>query len=152
MGRPQDANRIYDFLLNLNQENAVFALSEPKSRESIASCLDPKRGVVGIIDNGNGIEGCVGLRASQMWYSDDWFFDELWNYVHPDYRKSNHAKNLIEFAKWSSFNLNVPLVMGLVTKNKLLPKMRLYQRQLVQIGAYFVYGKQFDDMYQQRKL
>ena len=154
MARDHDADRIYDFLLDLNKENAVFTLSELRARQAIASCLEPKAGmggVIGIIDNGNGIEGCVGLRPSQMWYTAEWFLDELWNFVHPDYRKSNHAKKLIEFAKWSATNLGLPLVMGIVTRKRLEPKVRLYQRQLSQIGAYFVFGKGFDDMYQQKK-
>jgi hypothetical protein len=155
-GRPEDLDAIYDFLLMLDIENSVFDLSENKARESISTCLDPKRGVVGIIDRGNGIEACVGLRASQMWYSEEWFFDELWNYVHPDYRKVRvadvgHAERLIEFSKWASLNLGIPLVMGIVTKNKLAAKVRLYQRHMPQIGAYFVWGKKFDDVFQQRR-
>lgn len=154
----RDADNIYNFLLNLNTENAVFKMSEMRARNAIASCLEPDAdrgqigGVIGIIDGGHGIEGCVGLRPSQMWYTAEWFLDELWNFVHPDYRKSNHAKRLIEFSKWSASNIGLPLVMGIVTRKRLEPKMRLYQRQLAQIGAYFIYGRDFDDMYQQRKL
>jgi GNAT superfamily N-acetyltransferase len=156
MAKNADAGRIYDFLLELNKENAVFSLSELRAKQAIATCLEPSAnapgGVIGLIEHGNGIEGCVGLRPSQMWYTAEWFLDELWNFVHPNHRKTDHAKKLIEFAKWSASNLGLPLVMGIVTRNRLAPKMRLYQRQMPQIGAYFCFGKQFEDMYQQRKI
>jgi GNAT superfamily N-acetyltransferase len=155
MGCADDADRIYDFLLNLNDENSVFSLSEQRARMAIATCLNMIQGaygVTGLIEKNGRIEGCIGLRPSQMWYTDDWFLDELWNFVHPDYRRSDHAKKLIEFAKWSAMRLGIPLVMGIVTKKRLEPKMRLYQRQLSQIGAYFVFGKDFEDMYSQRRL
>ena len=154
MGNSGDAGRIYDFLLNLYGENSVFALSERRSRESIASCLNMEQGtygVTGLIEKDGKIVGAVGLRPSQMWYSDDWFLDELWNFVHPDHRNSDYAQRLIEFSQWAATRLGLPLVMGIVTKKRLAPKIRLYQRFMPQIGAYFIFGKQFDDIFQQRK-
>lgn len=158
MANASDADAIYNFLLELNKENAVFSLSEKRARAAIRSCLEPDPeegelgGVIGIIDKGKGIEACVGLRPTQMWYTAEWFLDELWNFVHPDYRRSDYAKRLIEFSKWSASNIGLPLVMGIVTRKRLEPKIRLYQRQMAQIGAYFIYGKQFEDMFQQRKI
>lgn len=145
-----DVDRVFNFLLNLNEENAIFPLSENRARESIKSCLDT--GLIGVIENDKEIEGCIGLRAGRMWYTDEFFLDELWNFVLTPYRKSDNAKTLIDFAKWGSTVLGLPLVMGIVSKKQLLPKMRLYQRKMPQVGAYFLYGKNFEDMYQQRSL
>lgn len=154
MGCADDAGRIYDFLLNLHAENSVFALSEERSRQAIASCLNMQQGtygITGLIEKNGQILGCVGLRPSQMWYTDDWFLDELWNFVHPDHRNSDYAQRLIEFAQWAATRVGLPLVMGIVTKKRLAAKVRLYQRFMPQIGAYFISGKDFEDIFQQRR-
>ncbi len=155
IAKSSDADRVYNFLLNLNNENAIFPLSESRSREAIASCLPQTQGlggIIGIIENQKEIEACVGLRFSRMWYTDEWFLDELWNFVLPEYRKSTNAQKLIDFAKKVAEMMNTPLVMGIVTQKQLEPKMRLYQRKMKQVGAYFISGKEFDNMFQQRKL
>ena len=127
-------------------------MHEERAREAILSCLDHNTGRVGIIENDQDIEGCIGLRIGRMWYTEDWFLDELWNFVHPEYRRTKNADKLIEYAKAQATVLGVPLVMGLVTRKQLEPKMRLYQRKMQQIGAYFISGKETEEFYQQRKL
>lgn len=153
IGRPQDEDTVYGFLLALHSENGLSDLNEGRARSNIRECLDfPNKGVVGAVEKDGKIVASIGLKCNQsLWYSNDWFLEEQWNFVLPEYRKSDYAKRLIEFAKWSSFNTNAPLIMGIVTKKKLEAKMRLYQRQMPQVGAYFIYGKKFEDMYEQRK-
>ena len=151
LGIPADADVIYNFLLNLHDENSIFSISEDRARRTIEEILTPQFGCIGIIENNGVIEGCIGLRVAQLWYTSEWFLDELWNYVHPDFRKTGHGSDLIDFAKKKSTEVGLPLLMGIVTRKSLAPKARLYQRKLSQIGAWFVYGRKFDDMYQQRK-
>lgn len=148
-----DEDRIYDFLVKyLYAENALFDMSPERVRSSIRTALSPVSGVCGIIEGDGGIEASIGLIAAHPWYSDEWYLDEIWTYVHPDFRKSDRAKRLIEFAKWISTNIKTPLVMGIVTRKRLQAKVRLFQRQMPQVGAWFVYGKQFDDSYNQREI
>lgn len=151
LGHSGDADKIYNFLLGLHDENSIFSLNEHRARQTINEIVTPQYGCIGLIDNGNGIEGSIGLRVAQLWYTNEWFLDELWNYVHPDYRNTNHGNTLTEFAKQKSHDIGLPLLMGIVTRKRLAPKMRMYQRKLSQIGAWFVYGRKFDDLYAQRK-
>jgi GNAT superfamily N-acetyltransferase len=149
----EEIENIYDFLRNLHHENGLAELNRLRAYEAIVSCLNPKSGVVGIISDGEKIKSCIGLRINQsLWYADDWFLEELWNFVHPDYRRENFAKQMVEFAKNTAERLGIPLFMGIVTKKQLEPKLRLYQRQMTQIGAYFIHGKDFENIFQQRNL
>lgn len=157
MANSSDEDKLYDFLVKyLYTENALFPMSATKVREQVRAALRPPAlgklgGVCGIIDGPNGIEASIGMVLANPWYSDDWFLDEIWTYVHPDHRKSDKAKRLIEFAKWASVNIKIPVVIGIVTRKRLEAKMRLFQRQLPQVGAWFVYGKQFDDSFNQKE-
>lgn len=152
IAQPTDTNNIYNLLLRLFDENAICSLSPQKSLEKIRACTDHHGGICGVIDGPNGIEATIGLSLGQWWYSDDWHLEESWNFVHPDYRKTTHAKRMIEFAKWAAHNMNVPLIIGIVTRKRLEPKMRLYQRQLEQVGALFMDKSPLPDSFNQRKL
>ena len=81
--------------------------------------------------------------------------NELWCFVHPDHRASTHARRLIEFGKWCADRLStgehrVPLLLGIVTRHRLLPKLRLFQRQAPQVGALFMHGIELPDLFGQR--
>lgn len=153
LANSQDEDRLYEFLVKyLYNENALFPMSEEKVRSHIRSTLQPMTGACGIIEGPNGIEASIGMTIGSPWYSNEWYLDEIWTYVHPDYRKSDRAKRLIDFAKWVSTNVKIPVVVGIVTRKRLEPKIRLFQRQMQQVGAWFVYGKEFDDSINQRKI
>ena len=88
---------------------------------------------------------------------EEWHLNELWCFVHPDRRRSTHARRLIEFGKWcadrlSSEEKRVPLLLGIVTRHRLLPKLRLFQRQAPQVGAIFMHGIEVPDSFSQRRL
>ena len=83
--------------------------------------------------------------------------NEIWCFVHPDHRRSTHARRLIEFGKWCADRLSgegvrVPLLLGIVTRHRLLPKLRLFQRQAPQVGAIFMHGIDIRDTFSQRRL
>ncbi len=147
-----DEDRLYEFLVKyLYTENALFPMSPTKVRERIKAALLHTSGACGIIEGPDGeIQASIGMVMGTPWYSDDFYLDEIWTYVHPDHRKSDKAKRLIEFAKWVSTNIKVPVVIGIVTRKRLEPKIRLFQRQLPQVGAWFVFGKQFEDSFNQK--
>ncbi len=57
---------------------------------------------------------------------------------------------MIGFAKWTAKKIGLPLMMGVMTKHKLNAKLRLYQRQLTQVGAIFYDGLPADEFFAQR--
>ena len=85
----------------------------------------------------------IYLCLRQYWYAKDGdvHLEEFLAFVRPEFRKSNNAKALIEFAKSSSDRLGVPLLIGIVSNEKTAQKIRLYRRRLGEpAGAYFMYG------------
>ncbi len=84
----------------------------------------------------------VGALFAQWWHTDDWHIDEMWNFVHPDYRKSTYAKDLITYMKWIAEQMGMSLHMGIITATKMEAKIRLYRRQITPVGALFVHNIQ----------
>lgn len=125
----------------LHRENGLFTMSEDKVRDFLRRAFDRQGAVIGVIGEPGKIEGSIYLLIGGFWYSDEWHLEELWSYVRPQYRKSNNAKELINFAKRCSDELKVPAVIGIISNDRTKAKVQLYQRQLgTAAGAFFLYN------------
>lgn len=101
-------------------------------------------GIIGVIGPEGALEGSIFLLISRFWYSRQKHLEELWTFVHPDHRKSAHAKTLIGFAKQCSDQMAVPLNIGVLSNERTEAKLRLYERQLGKpSGAFFFFNGQF---------
>lgn len=164
--RKGDEVAVFDAIILAHGDNGIFPVSAKKVIALIDAAVseDSTSGykpIVGIIEGVKGIEALTILTLDQMPYSDTWFLSELINFVHPDYRKSKHVHALMDFQmqfaqKMSkTIGTNVALITGIITRKRLEPKMRLFQRKYMQIGALFVYnlGKDTpDDLFNQRRV
>jgi len=102
-------------------------------------------GMMAVIEKDGQLVAMIALRITQLWYSKSPLIEELFNFVHPDHRRSTHAKALIQYAKSLADDLRLPLLIGIVSNDRTEQKIRLYQRYLPFAGAYFVYrGDQVD--------
>lgn len=135
-----DEDSIYDLLCSLYKENATFSMNERKVRNTIKKATQCDGGIIGLIEKDGKIVGIFGSLISQFWYTDDYYLDELWNFVHPDYRKSSYSRDLIDFAKWASEALDIPLLMGIMSTKRTEAKMGMYDRKLKMIGAFYVHN------------
>ena len=141
---PSDEDEIFTLLCLAYRENAPFTMSEKKVRDKIEMGAREKTIIIGVSIEDDVVAGSVGASFSQDWYSDDWYIGEMWNFVHPDYRKSDirHGKNQIQYLKWLSENMEMALSMGILTSTRLEAKIRMYGREMEQVGALFVYNSQ----------
>lgn len=137
---PSDEVEIIRLMRAAFFEQPIFPLNEDKMRETIRHCVNRKGGVIGVIDGPKGLEGYLIATLFQHWYTDAWHLEELSNFVHPDCRKPGHAKALIEFAKWFAETMGYPLIMGILSTQRLEAKTRLYQRQIKMVGAVFAHN------------
>jgi GNAT superfamily N-acetyltransferase len=141
--RPEDEDEIFAMLLELHKENGLFLVDEIKVRKVIRSATrlgEPNdRGFIGLI-RGERIEGSVGLLLDQWWYTSEWCLQELWCFVHPDFRRQNHARRLVDFAKWCSDKMEMRLVMGIMSTQRTEAKERLYRRKLTPVGGLFAHS------------
>lgn len=138
MARPEDEDALYNLLLGLHKENGIFTVDEQRSREFIRQATERRGGVIGVI-RGEMLEGTIGMVLDQWWYTSDWCLSERWCYVHPSFRRKNHARRLVDFAKFCAAELKVPLQMGIMSTKQTEAKMRLYRRQLTPIGELYLY-------------
>lgn len=153
---PADEDGLFEILTLAHADNGLFTMDEGKVRDMIRRATERTGGMIGVIAGPERIEGVIMMIMSNYWYTNDTHLEELANFVHPLHRRSTHAKRLLEFAKWCqrglSKDINIPLLVGILTLHKLEPKMRLYQRMLPQVGAVFQCGLDVPDAFNQRKL
>lgn len=151
LAAPADEDAIFNLLAEgLFNENGTFSLSEDKSRKFIRQAVNHEGGIIGVIEEGGVIAGSIGMNLESFWYSDEFNICEYWNYVHPQYRKSigtefkrsDYAKDLINFAKWVSERMGLVLNIGIISTTRTEAKCRLYGRVLSPVGQYFMHNMQ----------
>lgn len=147
-----DQDEIFRLMKAAWDEQPIAPFYEPSVKATIKRALirEPGQkdiGVVGVIDGPTGLEGYMCAFITPWWFSnpeipEGWRLEELTNFVHPDHRRSNHAKDLIQFAKWLSENIGLILIMGIMASERLAPKIRLYERQIKPMGGLFYHNAQ----------
>lgn len=144
IGTPQDVDQLMALASSACEENGFLPPNPVKILQEIWSALHQHYGLVGIIKNEIGlIEGAILMRIGDMWYSDQMVLEERGIFIHSDYRsaKGGRARKLCEFAKKMSKELNLPLVIGILSNTRTEAKVRLYKRQFGEpSGAFFLYG------------
>jgi GNAT superfamily N-acetyltransferase len=146
LGTPADETAMLDLALRAWEENGINDVNPEKMLAMIRPALYLWQGLVGIIGGfGEKIEGAVLLRLSQMWYSDSWMLEEKAIFVDPEFRsaKGGRARKLCEFSKKVADDLNLPLIIGVLSNHRTEAKIRLYERQFgAPAGAFFLYNVQ----------
>jgi hypothetical protein len=151
-GALADEHALLDLLTLAHAENGLFTQDNDRVRAMIHRATSRDHACVGVIEGAAGLEGAIMMVMSQFWYSQDWHLEEVVNFVHPDHRRTTHAKRLLEFARWIQQRLGIPLLAGILTLHRLEPKIRLYQRTLPQVGAVFHSGLDMPDAFNQRRI
>lgn len=142
---PFEEEEIMAMCRMLHEENGLFSMSEDRVRDVVRKALNREGGILGVIGDVGQIQAMIYMLIAQIWQSDDWHLEELFSYCRPEYRRSNNAKSLIQFAKRCSDELHLPLIIGIVSNTRTEEKIRLYQRQLQKPnGCFFVYNSKWD--------
>jgi GNAT superfamily N-acetyltransferase len=125
----------------LHADNGLFGVDDEMVKAMLYRAFDRKGGLVGVIDGGNEIAAATFLLLSNFWYSKDTHLEELFSFVKPAYRKSDYARQLLEFAKKCQREIGIPLVIGIITNTRMEAKVKLYRKKLgTPAGAFFVVG------------
>jgi len=140
--KPSDKEAVIEICKEDYLENGQFSLSSAKLDQMVSRILDKGEGIIGLIRRNAVIEAIMLMQISQFWYSDDYFLEEVLNFVRPAFRRSTNAKDMIQFAKRCSDELGIPLTIGVVSNERTAAKVALYERQLGKsCGGYFIYSK-----------
>ena len=125
----------------LHDENALFDMDDECVQNTLNHAFNRQGGLIGVIDGPSGIEASCYLLITTIWYTKQNHVEELWNFVRPPFRKSDHATTLIDWAKYCREQMSLPLMIGILSNHRTEAKVRLYRRKLgVPSGAFFVVG------------
>jgi len=144
VGVPEDLHACMDLFLKANEENGLAKMDENKLINMVWPSLHCDGGMVGVIGSvGKPLEGVVLLRIEELWYTQEPVIAEKLVFVHPDYRnaKGGRAAKLCEFAKRVSDEMQMPLIIGVISNTRTESKIKMYKRLIGEpAGAFFVYG------------
>jgi hypothetical protein len=142
-GTPLDIHPVMRSALAACEENGLTDPDPEMLLREIWPSLHLDGGIIGVIGDSDPLEAAILLRVDCMWYSRAKTLLERAIFVHPDHRKSKvgRAKMLCEFAKKASYDLGLPLVIGVLSSQRTEAKSRLYIRQFGDpAGVYFIYN------------
>ena len=143
-----DAQAIFELLLLDVAENAeiVAPADEDSIRETIAQALS-KPNIAGVIDGPGGKPiAVIILIAIKWWWSRAYYYQEIPLFVHPDHRKSDYGRRLVNFQKWwvdemtRGFGYRVHLLCGVLGVRRVPWKIMMYRRHFGRpVGAAWLY-------------
>lgn len=145
---PEDIQEIWRLFLQGHKENGIFTLAPEKVDFFLHRALYPDtihpgdtgpRGQIGVIGSPGNLEAVVFLILGSFWYSHDIHLEELLVYVDPECRASDHAKSCINWMKRMADQLGVKLLTGIISRDRTASKIRLYDRHLPRVGAFYLY-------------
>jgi|SRR6516164_817613 hypothetical protein len=137
---PEDEDAMFELGILAHEESAQHPMDAEKVRAGLNAMCHRRNAMAGVIGPvGGPLRGMVLMTIDAIWYSPDYQLLELTCFVHPDHRRNRYAKQLINFSKTVSDNLGIDLMIGIVSNKRTEAKIRLYQRQLQHVGAFFVH-------------
>jgi hypothetical protein len=148
IAKPYDAPEIWRLFLQTHRENGLFTLSPSKFTSLMDRALHPEgisswdtnpRAQIGVVGPPGRLEAVVFLLIASFWYSEELHLEELLVYVDPECRNSNHAGACLDWMKALADQLKIPLVTGIISKERTAAKIRLYDRKLPRVGAFYFY-------------
>jgi len=139
-----DEPEILQLLHIMHAESGMQPLDEDAARETFDLAFGRRGGIIGVIGPPGDIRGMLGLLITRFWFTRERHLEEIFSWVRPDCRHgTKYAEQLITFAKTCADlpEINLPLVIGVLTNRRVEGKTKLYQRHLgVPSGAFFVYN------------
>jgi len=140
---PEDVEQVMNMAAMVCKENGIFEPNMDKIFADIWPSLHQHYGLVGVIGDPNEeLEGFVLLRVGTMWYSDTPILEEKTVFVHPRHRKwsGGRARKLCKFSKQVADELNMPMIIGILSNTRTGGKMRLYESEFgAPAGGFFLY-------------
>lgn len=141
---PQDRDGLVNHCHMLHEENGLFALSVTRIQHLLDRFFNREGALIGVIGDVGEPDASFYLSFECPYYSDQWQLVEFWNFVMPPRdHKAGHARALIEWAKTCSDEAQLPLIISILSNQRLEAKERLYERQMERAGAFFVHNKHF---------
>jgi GNAT superfamily N-acetyltransferase len=129
-GTRDDFPAILALLRGLHAETPHAPLCADRLGEGVAECL--QEGLVILsLDSGGRPVGTVGLVVQSPWFSAESWLSDLWMYVHPQHRRTPHARTLLAACARVAAERCMPLQMTVSGYGpRIAGKIRLFSRVL----------------------
>lgn len=144
---PSDEPELLHLIQIMHAEAGWRPLDIERAREMLAMAFERRGGIVATIGGPGRIRALLGLQIACAWYTKVNHIEELFCWVHPEHRHSDYAKILTDYAKKCSDDISreagfkVPLLIGVLTHQRMAAKVRLYRRFFgLPVGAFFVHN------------
>lgn len=135
----EDIPQLMELMRTACNEDAQHPMDEEKVFGMICRYFAKGGALISVIGEVGKPVAYLLMVIDQIWYSTDSQLLELSLFVHPDHRRSDYAKQLMNFSKQASDGLDLDLTIGVLSNERTEPKVRLYKRQFKQAGAFFTY-------------
>lgn len=151
LAQPSEEPELLALARMMHAEGGMRKLDIDRVREMFGRAFNRQGGMLAVIGAPGNIRAMMFLLLTQHWYTHDYHLEEVFNWVHPDHRKSDYSKLMIEYAKKASDEMSahsvanggdkIPLIMGVLTNKRMAPKVRLYRRFFGwPYGAFFMHN------------
>lgn len=147
LAQPSDEPELLHLFKMMHAEGGLRPLDIDCVRDIFARAFNRKGGILSVIGAPGNIRAMQYLLITRAYYTQQNHIEELFNWVHPDHRKSDYSKLMITHAKKCSDDLSeimgakIPLMMGVLTNKRMSAKVRLYRLFFgMPVGAYFVHN------------
>jgi len=149
IAQPSDRDECWRLFLQGHQENGLFVLAPEKVEYVLYRCLFAAaipahdlglRGIIGVIGEPGQLEALALVTIGEYWYTTDKHLEEMLVYVDPRHRKSRHARALITWMKRQAELTGIPLLTGVVSRERTSAKCSLYGRMLPKVGEFYLYS------------
>ena len=140
LAQPGDQDELFHLLSMAHAENGFGEMDSNVVSTVIQSAVDGKRIVMAVVPGPKGIEAVIGLQPDKPWQTkpqSGWHYSDLLTYVRPDCRRSRHFFKLMAFADWWANHSGIPVILHVVAKERLGPKLKAFGRHATQIGGSF---------------
>lgn len=121
----------------MHAEVGMFPIAADKLRATID--LGIKHKLIGLT-GGERPTGVLCLAIESLHYTDDFHLTDKFFFVHPDHRKTPHARSLLEWAKHVGDQVGVPVFVAIFNTKRTEAKARMMERHLTYAGSMFVHG------------
>lgn len=144
-----DFRGVMELMALVSQENGIFQPTLEMVAGEVWAALNHDHGIMGVIGpEGGSLEGFVLLRIGNTWYSQAEIIEEKTVFVSPKFRsaKGGRARKLCEFSKKVADELDLPLLIGILSNQRTKGKVEMYKRVFGDpAGAFFLYGAHTGD-------
>lgn len=141
LAEPGDLPATLELMKLACREDAQHEMDEENVLRMVMRHYNKQGAMLAVIgEPGSPVAYCLSI-LDQIWYAAPGTMQllELSLFVHPDHRRSDYAKQLMQFMKKASEGLSLDLTIGVFSNERTQAKIRLYQRQFKTVGAYFMY-------------